>query len=82
VRRSGGRSDRSFCKIEGRIDRRRWNRSEKAIKGTFFWDPCSSFSSGYGFRVFLFECVCFEIGVLVCFRVLFLYAFVGWMCFL
>ena len=81
VRRSGGRSDRGFCKIEGRIDRRRWNRSEQAIKGTFFWDPCSSFLSGHGFRVFLCECVCFEIGVLVCFSVLFLYAFVSWMWF-
>jgi len=29
VRRSEGRSDRGFCKIEGRINWRRWNRSEK-----------------------------------------------------
>jgi len=29
VRRTGGRNDRGFCKIEGRIDRRRWNCSKK-----------------------------------------------------
>ena len=70
VRRSGGRSDRGFCKIEGRIDRRRWKSfgegeivRRRRSKVRFFETPVrrSHFSLDLGFlysNAFTLKLVC------------------------